>query len=463
MTDTLTGKKVVVLGLARQGMALARWLAGVGAQVTVSDLRDAEALSEELAELDELPVDYALGGHPDSLLDGVDLLAPSAGVPIDAPIVVEARRRGISLTNDAQLFLERCPAPVIGITGSAGKTTTTALVGAMCGAEANGATWVGGNIGNPLIADLPSIQPGDRVVIELSSFQLEVMTVGTPVAAVLNVTPNHLDRHKTMMAYAGAKSNLLRFQPEGGVAVLGADDSGAAALADLARGQVWWFSGQRKVKVGAWLDGDQLCLRAEDGSKQAVCRLGDIRLRGYHNVLNALAACAIAGAAGMPVEAMREGITSFTGVVHRLEVIGERGGVTYVNDSIATAPERVLAALKSYDQDEPLLLLLGGRDKDLPWRELMDEAARRCKAIIAFGEAGEMIVYQAHQARRALHELGWGSLERVPDLESAVRLAAELASPGDVVLLSPGCTSFDAYHDFAERGEHFRALVSELG
>jgi len=464
MSDRLSGERVVVLGLARQGTALARFLVGIGAEVVVSDLREAGALAEPLGVLAGLPIEFVLGEHPDSLLEGADALALSAGVPFDVPLAAEARRRGLPLTNEAQLFVERCPAPIMGITGSAGKTTTTALAGEICRADATapGATWVGGNIGNPLIADLGDIRPEDRVVMELSSFQLEVMTLGTQVGAVLNVAPNHLDRHKTMEAYTAAKANLLRYQPSEGVAVLGADDAGAAALADAARGRVVWFSGEREVEAGAWLAGEDLKLRLGDGPGQRVCGLGDIRLRGYHNVLNTLAACAITGAAGVPVEAMRAGIAAFTGVAHRLEVVAEIGGVTYVNDSKATAPQEAMAGLKAYDRGEPLVLLLGGRDKDLPWRELMDLAVRRCKAIITFGEAGEMVAHEAHMARRALHELEWGILETRPDLESAVRLAAELAAPGDVVLLSPGGTSFDAYADFEARGEHFRALVATL-
>ena len=238
----LTGKRVVILGLARQGMALARFLARVGAEVTVSDLRDEAALAGPLAELAGLPIRYVLGEHPLDLLDRADLLCLSGGVPVDIPIVVEAQRRSIPLSNDAQLFMERCPAPVVGITGSAGKTTTTALVGEMCRA-AGLRTWVGGNIGNPMIADLAQIEPDDWVVMELSSFQLEVMTVGPHVAAVLNITPNHLDRHKTMEAYIAAKRNILAHQRPQDFALLGYDDANARSLALDTAARLLWFSG----------------------------------------------------------------------------------------------------------------------------------------------------------------------------------------------------------------------------
>ncbi|MBL8056841.1 MAG: hypothetical protein JNK29_09090, partial [Anaerolineales bacterium] len=226
-----SGKRVVILGLARQGAALARYLAGQGARVVVSDRQTAEQLAGPLAALRGLPIEYVLGGHPETLLDGADLLCLSGGVDANLPLAVEARRRGLALSNDAQIFLETCPTPhTVGITGSAGKTTTTTLVGRMLAAAAGPRVWVGGNIGNPLIAEVGALTAEDRVVLELSSFQLEIMTRSPRVAAILNITPNHLDRHGTMAAYIAAKANLLHFQPADGVAVLGWDDPVARQL-----------------------------------------------------------------------------------------------------------------------------------------------------------------------------------------------------------------------------------------
>ncbi len=459
MSDPLSDKNVVVLGLARQGTALARWLCAVGAKVTISDLRGADQLADRMAELEDLPVTYVLGEHPPSLLDGADLLCLSGGVPIDAPIVREAVKRGIRLSNDAQIFVERCPCDLIGITGSAGKTTTTVLVGAMC--EAAGMLpWVGGNIGNPLIDDLAYIRPDDIVVMELSSFQLELMTSSPHVAAVLNITPNHLDRHETMEAYIAAKARILESQIVGDTAVLGYDDPHAAALADRVEVELATFSGRVPVDVGAWLVGDRLVCRPHFHlPMEPVCTVDEINLRGYHNVLNTLAACAIAGAADVPVEAMCEAILKFRPVEHRLEVVREVEGVTYVNDSIATAPERVVAALEAY-ADRPLVLLLGGRDKKLPWEDMLQLALRRCRAIITFGEAGMMIAEKAAQLR--VFRGGTTLIEQVDRLAEAVEMASALARPGDGVLLAPGCTSFDAYEDFEARGRHFRELVSRL-
>ena len=456
-----SGKRVVILGLARQGVALARFLAQSGAKVTVSDLSDKAVLANEVSELQGLSIRYVLGEHPLSLLDGADLLCLSGGVPIDAPIVAEARQREISLSNDAQIFLERCPAPVIGITGSAGKTTTTALTGEMCRA-AGFRTWVGGNIGNPLITDLDKIKPGDRVVMELSSFQLELMTVSPHIAAVLNLTPTHLDRHETMKAYIAAKRNIVVHQGKDDFALLGYDDANARALALDTAAHLLWFSGGAEVEQGAFRTNGELTLRIGEEDR-TICYASDVRLLGRHNLLNVLAASVLAGVAGVPVEAMREAATTFTGVEHRLELVRELDGVRWYNDSMATAPERSLAALRSFE--EPIILLAGGRDKNLLWDEFASETARRARHLVTFGEAGPMI------ARVVEKSLNGGASEpgtmlekitQVETLEEAVEEAARLAQTGDIVLLSPGGTSFDAFRDFAERGDRFKALVGEL-
>jgi len=455
----LAGKQVLILGLARQGTALARFLVRAKAEVIVSDLRDEAALADRLAELADLPIRYVLGEHPLDLLDGTDLLCLSGGVPVDIPIVVEAQRRSIPLSNDAQLFLERCPASIIGITGSAGKTTTTALVGEMC-RLAGVRTWVGGNIGNPLIADLSRIKPDDWVVMELSSFQLEVMTMSPHVAAVLNVTPNHLDRHKTMEAYLAAKRNIVAHQKSDDFALLGYDDANARALAVETAAHLLWFSGGAEVEEGAFKTNGELTLRLSDVEHE-ICLASEVRLRGRHNLLNVLAACVLAGVAGVPLEVMRQVTTSFTGVEHRLEWVRELAGVHWYDDSIATAPERSLAALRSFE--EPIVLLAGGRDKKLPWDQFADETVRRVRRLVTFGEAGPMIARVVGQeAENRRQEASLEGIMQVGTLEEAVDAAARVARPGEVVLLSPGGTSFDAFRDFAERGDRFKELVRQL-
>ena len=462
---------VVILGLARQGTALARFMAQEGADVTVSDLRDENRLTTRIAELDDLPIRYVLGEHPLSLLDGADLLCLSGGVPLDIPIVVEAQRRGIPLSNDAQIFLERCPAPIIGITGSAGKTTTTALVGEMCRAAEHSPalrkerhTWVGGNIGHPLIADLNQIEPDDWVVMELSSFQLEIMTASPHIAAVLNITPNHLDRHKTMETYIAAKQNILTHQGPDEFALLGYDDANARSLALETAAHLLWFSGGAEVEKGAFRTNGELTLRMAGGDRM-ICHAAEVQLLGRHNLLNVLAACVLAELAGVPLDVMRRVATTFTGVEHRLELVREWNGVRWYNDSIATAPERSLAALRSFE--EPILLLAGGRDKKLPWGEFAVESVQRVRRLITFGEAGPMIAREVEEAREHGDKKAAGrerleGITRVETMEEAIGAAARLAQSGDVALLSPGGTSFDAFRDFAERGDRFKELVQEL-
>jgi UDP-N-acetylmuramoylalanine--D-glutamate ligase len=450
LKQDLAGKKIVVLGFARQGQALARWLPAQGAHVTVTDSQPADVLHIDTASYPG--VTFTLGEHPPALLDNADLLCVSGGVPLSIPFVQEAIARDIPLTNDAQLFLENCPAPVIGVTGSAGKTTTTTLIGEML-RQTGVTTWVGGNIGNVLLDVLDQIGPDDRVVMELSSFQLEIMTHSPQVAAVLNITPNHLDRHGTMEAYTAAKANIINYQSATDTAILNYDDGGSYGLRDDVPGAVAWFSAQSMVSDGAFLLGGRLMLVGAAnpaGDARMICERDAIQLRGDHNLLNVLAACAVSGAAGVPVEAMANAIRTFQGVPHRLEVVRVRDDVTYVNDSIATAPERVLAALRSYD--EPLVLLLGGADKKLPWDEMLQVAERKARQIIAFGGSAADIVHD---------QLG-DRVIRVGTLDQAVAQAANIAQPGDVVLLSPGGTSYDAYPDFAARGRHFRELVSAL-
>ena len=455
MVTRLSGRKVLVMGFARQGQSLARWLPTQGARVTVNDAKTQEQLQVNLSEYGE--VRFVLGGHPLDLLDVTDLICVSGGVPLTLPFLEVAQNMRIPLTNDAQLFMERVSAPVIGITGSAGKTTTTTLVGEML-KKAGIPTHVGGNIGYVLLDELPSIQPSDWVVMELSSFQLELMTTSPHIAAILNVTPNHLDRHGTMEAYTHAKAQIIAHQRAGDVAVLSYDDFGANALHERVQGELVWFSLDSMVSDGAFLMGERLMLVGRANPNQGanvICERGDILLRGDHNVRNVLAACAIAGSAGVSVEVMYETIRHFNGVAHRQEWVRTHNGVMWENDSIATAPERVLAALKSYH--EPVILLLGGADKKLPWQTMLQLAHEKSRHIIAFGgSAGDIVV-------QTLTEMGYPHhVTRVSTLSEAVDVAHQIAQAGDVVLLSPGGTSYDAYPDFTVRGQHFRELVAAL-
>ncbi len=461
MKTNWKNKRVLILGAARQGLALARWLSLHGARLTVSDMRGAEELTLARQSLAEYRIDWALGGHPLELLDSTDMLCLSGGIPLTLPIVAGAVQRGIPLSNDSQIFMEVVPCRTVGITGSAGKTTTTTLVGEMAKRTADGRrqkAYVGGNIGDPLLNYVDEMKPEDIAILELSSFQLEQMTISPNIAAILNITPNHLDRHGTMDAYTAAKRRILEFQSKEDVAVLGRDDNGAWALRDNVRGRLLTFSLHplEDGLDGAYLDGGLLNLR--DGNAYLPLILREkIQLRGDYNVANVLAAFTIGHAAGFPLDAMLEAVEEFRGVPHRLELVRERNGVRWYNNSIASAPERTIAVIHAFE--EPIVLLLGGRDKNLPWEGLMQLAAWRVDHVVLFGEAAEKI--EATAVNLKLGETRC-TMVRVDGLRDAVLKAAELAESGDVVLFSPGGTSFDEFKDFEERGERFRAWVHEL-
>ncbi|HEX5837093.1 MAG TPA: UDP-N-acetylmuramoyl-L-alanine--D-glutamate ligase, partial [Anaerolineales bacterium] len=403
-------------------------------------------------------IHWEVGGHPLELLDATDVLCLSGGVPLTLPIVAEAVKRGIPLSNDSQIFMEVVPCKTIGITGSAGKTTTTTLVGRMAKNAYGDRAYTGGNIGDPLIHYLDDMDMDDLAILELSSFQLDQMTVSPNVAAVLNITANHLDRHGTMEAYTAAKARILDFQSNEDVAILGRDDRGAWNLRNRVKGKLLTFSLSELEEGlnGAYYHDGLLNLR--DGNAYLPLILREkIAVRGDHNVLNVLAAFTIGHAAGFPLDAMLEAAEEFQGVPHRLELVRELRGVRWYNDSTATAPERSMAAIRVFD--EPIVLLLGGRDKDLPWEELMRLVNERVDHLVLFGEAADKI-------EKTAERLGTGGVRftvaRTASLKEAVLKAAEIAEAGDVVLLSPGGTSFDEFKDFAERGERFGAWVREL-
>jgi len=493
----LRGRRILIVGLAREGLALARYLSNHGARVVVTDVKPVTAFGDEITSLSQAGVHLALGGHVPGLLDDCEIVFVSPGVPFDSSFLNLARSKGVPLSTESRLFCHLCPAPVAAITGSSGKTTTTTLVGEMARADGK-QVWVGGNIGQPLIENVDSIVADDWVIMELSSFQLEyfhpsanshvlegggdraqqvdpmwlpILCGWSPrVGAVLNVTPNHLDRHPSMEAYTHAKRALVQYRGPGDVAVMGLDSPVTRQLGDNTAGRVRWFSRYTSVADGAYLDGagDQawVTLRcppglAQEGQLQeAVCRVADIRLRGEHNVSNVLAACAIAQSIGVSIPAMRRVITSFSGVPHRLELVGEVRGVHYYNDSIATSPERLEAALRAFQ--EPIVLLAGGRDKHLPWAGAAMLMLERTRHVILFGEAGDLIARRVSEAVHSVNPAFPPGVYRCSGLEEAVVLSASLAEVGDIVLLSPGCTSFDQFRDFTERGERFGQLVQDL-
>jgi UDP-N-acetylmuramoylalanine--D-glutamate ligase len=442
----LRGQRALVIGLAREGLDLARFLCAHGANVVVTDRKSDTELHEQVHLLGTDGVAYRLGGHSIDDLHNVDVVYASPGVPPEHKLLQEAARRGITRSSLVELFFALCPAPILGVTGSSGKSTTTSLIGEMFD-RAERDVFVGGNIGRPLLGKVVDMRPSSWVVMELSSFELEPLRTSPHIAVVTNVTPNHLDRHPSMEAYWEAKGQILAHQGPSDFAVLNADDPWS--LRYRTNGRVLYFSLQGSVE-GAYLAGRRLMLLG-----QPLLSTSDVPLRGRHNTANVLTAMAAAHAAGIEREAMHEAIRAFEGVPHRLQTVAEREGVSYVDDSIATAPERSIAALQSYD--EPLVLIAGGRDKHLPMDDWARLIVRRVKHVVLLGEMSELVA----EALRSAHP-GYGAVSRADSMDEAVRHAARAASTGDVVLLSPGGTSYDMYQDFEERGRDFARAVHAL-
>ena len=441
---------MTVFGLGREGLDLARYLVAEGALVRVTDQRPADELGPPLEALAGLPITYSLGGHPEEEVLETDLLFVSPGVDPETPVLQEARRREIPISSATALFFARCPGTIVGITGSSGKSTTTALVGEMARSLPRPVV-VGGNIGRPLLADLAEMTTSTLVVVELSSFQLESLEQSPPLAAITNITPNHLDRHPSMEAYTAAKARIFEFQAPGDRLVLNLDDPVSRKFDPI--GEVYRFSLKAPTR-GAYLRGEELVLAA-GGRLRTLCTVGELALRGRHNVANALVAALLAQLAGCKTAAIREVLRSFQGLSHRLQYVGELDGVRFYNDSIATAPERSLAALASFD--EPIVLLAGGRDKHLPMEEWARAIVERVRGVVLLGEAGPLV-------RAALDAAGYPAerIRNAASMAEAVAVGHELAEPGTVLLLSPGGTSYDMYDNFEQRGEDFAAEVHSL-
>jgi len=452
-----------MIGAARQGAALSRYLVEKGAAVVLNDQRSEEALSDVREDLSDLNITWVTGSHPIEILEDADLMCLSGGVPLDLPIIQEAIKRNIPISNDSQIFLDNAPCRVIGITGSAGKTTTTSLVGEIAKyhfmlRKPNNTVWVGGNIGSPLIKDLDKMQEDDIAVMELSSFQLEIMTTSPQIATILNLTPNHLDRHGSMPNYISAKSHILTHQTAEEIAILNRDDPSVRELYHEVNGRkiTFGFNPPSDKQDSTYCKREQIFLQA-DGQTAKIINTDYINLRGRHNLYNVLAAVAISAAASLSIQAIYEGLIAFKGVPHRLEFVRSWGDADWFNDSIATAPERAIAALESFEN--PIVLLAGGRDKNLSWTGLGEEIRQKVDHLILFGEVAELIQDAVGKVEPNLRPY---SIDLCKNLEESVKIAAERVSPGDVVLLSPGGTSFDEFIDFEERGKRFKQWVQEL-
>lgn len=460
MKTNWKNRNVLIIGAARQGLALARFLVGQGANVTLNDGREERQLSNEIKQLAGITIDLQFGGHPLSILQGKDLVCISGGVPLTIPLIRKAVELGIPLSNDSQIFFESTDSKVIGITGSAGKTTTTSLLGEMAKRSVKDPqkVWVGGNIGTPLIEYVEVIKPDDIVIVELSSFQLDQMTISPQIAVVTNVTPNHLDRHGTLEEYTAAKSHILTYQSASDTAILNHEDEGAWKLRGLVKGKLFSF-GLKPLspEQDCVFIKNQNVIIQRDGMQKALTSIEGLRILGQHNLYNVLAACATAEIIKLQPKAIQEAINTFKGVPHRLELVSEKHGVRWYNDSIATAPERTLAAIESFT--EPIILLLGGKDKNLPWDRLVLSIHQQVDHVVLFGADAQKIEAALVKSDGISRPY---SIDRTLGLDDAIQVAYRIAQAGDVVLLSPGATSYDEFKDFEERGERFRLCVHQL-
>jgi UDP-N-acetylmuramoylalanine--D-glutamate ligase len=442
-------KRVLVYSMGIEGRDLASYFVARGAEVTMSDTRNETALEAAGAAAPD-GVARTVTGQPLADPAGFDLVAPAQSILRHDPAIVRARELGIPVVSQMQLFLRECRGRTVGITGSSGKTTTTSLVAHMV-AEAGIPHVVGGNIGRSLLGEADSIASDTLVILEISHTQLQYTDRSPDIAAITNVTPNHLDQF-SWNEYVDLKRNILRDQDSASRAVLNRDDPVSRGFTGDVNGQFFESSPLgNSVRDGARLV-DGIIRRVESGVEREVIDVDELRLRGVHNQANTVMATAVAAAIGLPDEAIHDAAASFRGVAHRIEPVGRVGGVLYVNDSIATAPERTMAGMRSFD--EPIVLLLGGREKNLPVDDLRALVAERCRGVVCFGEAGPSFA-------RTVGSAAPRSVV-VDHLEDAVAAAARIAQPGDVVLLSPGGTSFDAYPRFEARGEAFRAIVQAM-
>ena len=453
--ESLHGVEAAVLGIGVSNTPLIRLLARAGARVTARDKKNRAALAPLATELEALGVNLMTG--PNYLQDlREQRIYRTPGLRPDLPEIRAAVMAGSVLTSEMEDFLRICPCPVIAVTGSDGKTTTVTLIAELLRAEGR-RVHLGGNIGQPLLCSAEDMEPSDIVVLELSSFQLMTMKQSPQTAVVLNVTPNHLDMHLSMDEYVSAKENIFIHQKPEDLLVLGADNALTKSMAAKASGHVRFFSREQSATPGVYLCGSDIVYRDGSGEK-TLMRAADIRIPGAHNVDNFMAACAAVWPLVRP-ETMAEVARTFSGVPHRIQLVSERDGVRFYNDSIASTPARTLAGLRSFDRK--VILIAGGYDKCVPFDALGSGCVRHVKALVLIGATAGAIRQAVENAPADDGHPGVPPIYDAGDLETAVPLAGQLAAPGDVVLLSPACASFDQFKNFEERGNRFVELVNQ--
>ncbi|HWR43276.1 UDP-N-acetylmuramoyl-L-alanine--D-glutamate ligase [Sporomusa sp.] len=448
-----SNKNILVLGAGVSGISVANILQQLGAHVILSDAKSADKIDKDFSQLKATGVVLALGNQNEELLDGMDYIVLSPGISIYIPLVAAAQGRGITIMSEVEVAYRLSNAPIVAVTGTNGKTTTTTLIGEILKTTGRQVS-VGGNIGAALSDQALETGPDGFVVAEISSFQLEGAIKFRPhIAAVLNLTPDHLDRHHTMAVYQEMKERIFTNQHENDYLILNYDDIVVRGMAERAPGKILYFSRQQRLDSGIFVENGTITLNW-DGKHTDICAVNDIQIKGGHNVENALAACAVGYLAGADLEDMAKVLKTFQGVEHRIEPVTEIAGVAYYNDSKATNPESSIKALEAFPGQ--IILIAGGRDKNTDLTEFMQLIKERVDHLILLGEAQQRFAESAAQH-------GVKNIHNTPSLSEAVALAHSLAQPPQVVLLSPACASYDMFNNYEERGKVFKDLVRRLG
>ena len=448
------GKRVLIVGMARSGIAAAQLLCKHGAHVVLNDSKTREQLGDAIMPLEALPVEWKLGCPALDAMDGIDVLVISPGIPDTAPFVVEAKKRGVAVVGELELAYTLSPGKMVAVTGTNGKTTTVSLTGEIF-RNAGHTTHVVGNIGYPYSAAGLESKADDRIVCEVSSFQLETVDTFHPtVAALLNITEDHLNRHGTMEVYTQMKMRLFENQSADDVAVFNADDPALAPLVEQVGSRVMLFSRKQEVEQGAFVRGGNVVVRWM-GREETVCPAEEIYIPGPHNLENALAAACITYASGVSAEVIAQTLRTFRGVEHRIEFVRELDGVRYINDSKGTNVDSTIKAVQTMTR--PTAIILGGYDKHCDFTPMVREmlAAPMIREAVLIGAT-------ADQIEQTLLREGWTNIHRAATLEEAVAVSRSLSAEGWNVLLSPACASFDMFADYEARGRIFKEIVAAL-
>jgi UDP-N-acetylmuramoylalanine--D-glutamate ligase len=448
----IANQKILVIGLAVSGMSTVNILHGLGAQVKVNDRKTQDKLQKAAARLKSMGVEYLLGGHPVELAAWPDFAVISPGVPMDIPMVQAIKRRGKEVISEVEMAYRLTCTPMIAITGTNGKTTTTALTGEIFSLSGRKAHVVG-NIGAPVIEVATNSKPEDILIAEISSFQLEGIRDFKPVtSAILNITPDHLDRHKTFDNYVEVKAKIFENQNDGECVILNADDPYTARLAGRCRAKVLHISRRDILENGAFVEGEHIIVKK--GKKtERVCRVSKLKIRGDHNIENALAATAMAWSMDVPLKTVGDALAGFEGVEHRLEYVDTVNSVVYINDSKGTNPDASIKAVKAIDKQ--IVLIAGGYDKGGEFDGFVDGFEGKVKGVVLIGATAKKI-------QKSCQRKNINNIYIAEDMHEAVTCAASIAAAGDTVLLSPACASWDMYNSFEERGQEFKKAVGLL-